>query len=56
MTGFSDFVFELEEILGKPLNVGPLGVAAEYTIEPIRGEESEVAEPTEPADRRRLRN
>lgn len=43
-----NLVADLEEILGKPLNVGPLGVSDEYTVEPVQGEDSVTATPTKP--------
>jgi DNA-binding NarL/FixJ family response regulator len=48
----SRFVAALEEILGEPHNIGPLGVSDAYAIEPVRGEETAAAEPTKPARKR----
>jgi DNA-binding NarL/FixJ family response regulator len=48
----SDLVADLAEILGKPHNIGPLGVSDAYAIEPVRGEEAAAAEPTKPARKR----
>jgi DNA-binding NarL/FixJ family response regulator len=43
-----NLVTDLEEILGKPHNIGPLDVTAKYAIEPAQGEDSITATPTNP--------
>ena len=44
----SVLVAALEEILGKPHEIGPLGVTDEYAQEPVRGESSVSSKPTKP--------
>jgi DNA-binding NarL/FixJ family response regulator len=51
-TKSANLVADLEEILGKPHNIGPLGVSDAYAIEPVRGEETAAAEPTKTARKR----
>jgi DNA-binding NarL/FixJ family response regulator len=43
-----NLVVDLKEILGKPHHVGPLGVPAEYAVDPPTGEDSPVVKPTKP--------
>jgi DNA-binding NarL/FixJ family response regulator len=38
-----NLVSDLEEILGKPHEIGPLGVTVEYAIEPAQGEDPVTA-------------
>lgn len=44
----SKLIAALEEILGKPHQIGPLLVSDEYTIEPDLNEDSVLVKPTEP--------
>ena len=44
----SNLVAALEEILGKPHQIGPLGVSDEYAVDPPPGEDSAAAKPTKP--------
>jgi DNA-binding NarL/FixJ family response regulator len=44
----SKLVAALEEVLGKPHQIGPLLVGDEYKVEPIQGEDSASAAPIKP--------
>lgn len=44
----SKLVAAMEEVLGKPHDIGPMEVSDEYTIEPFRGEGSVSIKPTKP--------
>ena len=44
----STLVAALEEILGRPHNIGPLGISDEYTQEPAPGQGSVSIRPTKP--------
>jgi DNA-binding NarL/FixJ family response regulator len=44
----SKLVAALEEVLGKPHDIGPIGVSDEYTVDPVRGEGSTSAKATKP--------
>jgi DNA-binding NarL/FixJ family response regulator len=43
-----NLVADLEEILGKPHEIGPLGVTTEYAIEPAQGEDPATATAIKP--------
>jgi len=53
-TKSANLVADLEGLLGKPHQFGPLSVTDEYAIEPIRDEEPVASEPTKPTHERRL--
>jgi DNA-binding NarL/FixJ family response regulator len=44
----SKLIAAMEEVLGKPHDIGPMGVSDEYSIEPVRGEGSVSIKPTKP--------
>jgi DNA-binding NarL/FixJ family response regulator len=47
-TKSANLVADLEGLIGKPHNIGPLGVGDGYAVEPTRGEDSVTATPTKP--------
>jgi len=48
-TKSANLIADLEGLIGKPHNIGPLGVSDGYAIEPTRGEDDSVAPtPTKP--------
>ena len=53
-TKSANLVADLEDLLGKPHHIGPLGVTDEYAIEP--GEETGTSEPAKPTRERPLRD
>jgi DNA-binding NarL/FixJ family response regulator len=47
-TKSANLVADLEGLIGKPHNIGPLGVSDGYAVEPTRGEDSVTVTPTKP--------